>query len=127
MDYNYKTIEELYLAIGVAGAIIVVFLGIFVYMIVNNNKYTIGKMEDLVKETKNLQANDNRFETLVLALTDVTKELANTVDKMSDTLIKVDYYNKNLSRNLEKHDDRAIKISEDINALKTKIYHRAGE
>ena len=127
MDYNYKTIEELYLAIGVAGAIIVVFLGIFVYMIVNNNKYTIGKMEDLVKETKNLQANDNRFETLVLALTDVTKELANTVDKMSDTLIKVDYYNKNLSRDLEKHDNRAVKISEDINALKTKIYHRAGE
>ena len=127
MDYNYKTIEELYLAIGVAGAIIVVFLGIFVYMIVNNNKYTIGKMEDLVKETKNLQANDNRFETLVLALTDVTKELANTVDKMSDTLIKVDYYNKNLSRDLEKHDNRAVKISEDINTLKTKIYHRAGE
>ena len=127
MDYNYKTIEELYLAIGVAGAIIVVFLGIFVYMIVNNNKYTIGKMEDLVKETKNLQLNDNRFETLVLALTDVTKELANTVDKMSDTLIKVDYYNKNLSRDLEKHDNRAVKISEDINTLKTKIYHRAGE
>ena len=84
-------------------------------------------MEDLVKETKNLQLNDNRFENLVLALTDVTKELANTVDKISDTLIKVDYYNKNLFRNLEKHDDRAVKISEDINALKTKIYHRAGE
>lgn len=124
---DYKTIEELYLAIGVAGAIIVVFLGIFVYMIVSNNKYTISQMEGLVKETKNLQLNDNRFENLVLALTDVTKELANTVDKMSDTLIKVDYYNKNLFRNLEKHDDRAVKISEDINALKTKIYHRAGE
>ena len=124
---DYKTIEELYLAIGVAGAIIVVFLGIFVYLIVSNNKYTISQMEDLVKETKNLQLNDNRFENLVLALTDVTKELANTVDKMSDTLIKVDYYNKNLFRNLEKHDDRAVKISEDINALKTKIYHRTGE
>ena len=124
---DYKTIEELYLAIGVAGAIIVVFLGIFVYLIVSNNKYTISQMEDLVKETKNLQLNDNRFENLVLALTDVTKELANTVDKISDTLIKVDYYNKNLFRNLEKHDDRAVKISEDINALKTKIYHRAGE
>ena len=124
---DYKTIEELYLAIGVAGAIIVVFLGIFVYMIVNNNKYTISQMKNLVEDTKNLQANDNRFENLVLALTDVTKELAKTVDKMSDTLIKVDYYNKNLSRSLEKHDDRAVKISEDINALKTKIYHRAGE
>ena len=124
---DYKTIEELYLAIGVAGAIIVVFLGIFVYLIVSNNKYTISQMEDLVKETKNLQLNDNRFENLVLALTDVTKELANTVDKMSDTLIKVDYYNKNLFRNLEKHDDRVVKMSEDINALKTKIYHRAGE
>ena len=124
---DYKTIEELYLAIGVAGAIIVVFLGIFVYLIVSNNKYTISQMEDLVKETKNLQLNDNRFENLVLALTDVTKELANTVDKMSDTLIKVDYYNKNLSRNLEKHDDRVVKMSEDINALKTKIYHRTGE
>ena len=124
---DYKTIEELYLAIGVAGAIIVVFLGIFVYLIVSNNKYTISQMEDLVKETKHLQLNDNRFENLVLALTDVTKELANTVDKMSDTLIKVDYYNKNLFRNLEKHDDRAVKISEDINALKTKIYHRTGE
>ena len=124
---DYKTIEELYLAIGVAGAIIVVFLGIFVYLIVSNNKYTISQMEGLVKETKNLQLNDNRFENLVLALTDVTKELANTVDKMSDTLIKVDYYNKNLFRNLEKHDDRVVKMSEDINALKTKIYHRAGE
>ena len=124
---EYKTIGELYLALGVAGVIIVVFLGIFVYMIVNNYKYTIDKMEELVKETKHLQLNDNRFENLVLALTDVTKELANTVDKMSDTLIKVDYYNKNLSRNLEKHDDRVVKISEDINTLKTKICHRAGE
>ena len=124
---EYKTIGELYLALGVAGVIIVVFLGIFVYLIYNNNQNTISQMKKLVEDTKNLQANDNRFENLILALTDVTKELANTVDKMSDTLIKVDYYNKNLSRNLEKHDDRVVKISEDINALKTKIYHRAGE
>ena len=122
---EYKTIGELYLALGVAGVIIVVFLGIFVYLIYNNNQNTISQMKKIVEDTKNLQANDSRFENLVLALTEVTKELANTVDKMSDTLIKVDYYNKDLNKKLEKHDSRAEKMSTDLHEIKTKINNKS--
>lgn len=111
---EYKYIQEMYLALGVAGCIIVVFLGLFVWMIISNNKKTIKNMEDIVKEVKSLQLNDNNFENLIESLIEAVKELSITNKTVAETVSRIDFYNKDLHRKVEKHDEKADKILEEI-------------
>lgn len=111
---EYKNIEELYLAVGVAGAIIVVFLAIFVYLIISNNKKTVKIMEDIVEEVRCLKSNDKNFEQLMTNLAAAIDKLSDANKIVADTVNKLDYYNKDLNRKVEKHDEKADKILEEM-------------
>lgn len=111
---EYKNIEELYLAVGVAGAIIVVFLAIFVYLIISNNKKTVKNMEDIVEEVRCLKSNDKNFEQLMTNLAAAIDKLSDTNKIVADTVNKLDYYNRDLHRKVEKHDEKADKILEEM-------------
>ena len=111
---EYKTIEELYLAVGVAGAIIVVFLGVFVYTIVQNDKRRSREMAEIIQELRNLQLNDTKFQSAMENLSEAVKELSTTNKIVADTVSKVDYYNRELHRKLEKHDEKSDKILDEL-------------
>lgn len=110
---EYKTIEELYLAVGVAGAIIIVFLGVFVYTIVQNDKRRSREMAEIIQELRNLQLNDTKFQSAMENLSEAVKELS-TTNIVADTVSKVDYYNRELHRKLEKHDEKSDKILDEL-------------
>ena len=111
---EYKNIEELYLAVGVAGAIIVVFLSLFVWIIVVNNKKTIDTIENIAKEINSLQMNDGNFEKLMCNLIDAIKELSITNKTVAETVSRLDFYNKDLHRKIDKHDDKADVILQEV-------------
>lgn len=111
---EYKTIEELYLAVGVAGAIIIVFLGVFVYTIVQNDKRRSREMAEIIQELRNLQLNDTKFQSAMENLSEAVKELSTTNKIVADTVSKVDYYNRELHRKLEKHDEKSDKILDEL-------------
>ena len=111
---EYKTIEELYLAVGVAGAIIVVFLGVFVYTIVQNDKRRNQEMTKIIQELRNLQINDTNFQNAMENLSEAVKELSTTNKIVADTVGKLDYFNRDINRKLEKHDDKADKILDEL-------------
>lgn len=111
---EYKTIEELYLAVGVAGAIIVVFLGVFVYTIVQNDKRRSREMAEIIQELRNLQLNDTKFQSAMENLSEAVKELSATNKIVADTVGKLDYFNRDINRKLEKHDDKADKILDEL-------------
>lgn len=111
---EYKTIEELYLAVGVAGSIIVVFLGLFTYLVISNDKKRTKQIDDLIKSIGTLQMNDTDFKTLVESLIESVKELSITNKIVADTVNRLDYYNKDLHHKLDKHDDKADKILDEI-------------
>lgn len=111
---EYKTIQELYLAVGVAGAIIVVFLGVFVYTIVQNDKRRTIEMNEIIKELKKLQLNDTNFQNAIENLSEAVKELSTTNKIVADTVGKLDYFNRDINRKLEKHDDKADKILDEL-------------
>ena len=111
---EYKTIEELYLAVGVAGSIIVVFLGLFTDLVISNDKKRTKQIDDLIKSIGTLQMNDTDFKTLVESLIESVKELSITNKIVADTVNRLDYYNKDLHNKLDKHDDKADKILDEI-------------
>lgn len=111
---EYKTIQELYLAIGVAGAIIVVFLGLFTYLVISNDKKRTNQMDTLIKSISTLQINDTDFKTLIQSLITSVKELSTTNRVVADTVNRLDYYNKDLHKKLEKHDEKSDKIIEEL-------------
>lgn len=111
---GYKTIEELYLAVGVAGAIIVVFLGVFVYTIVQNDKKRSQEMTEIIRELRNLQMNDTNFQNAMENLSEAVKELSTTNKIVADTVSKVDYYNRELHKKLDKHDEKSDKILDEL-------------
>lgn len=111
---EYKTIEELYLAVGVAGAIIVVFLGVFVYTIVQNDKRRSREMAEIIQALRNLQLNDTKFQSAMENLSEAVKELSATNKIVADTVGKLDYFNRDINRKLEKHDDKADKILDEL-------------
>ena len=111
---EYKTVEELYLAVGVAGAIIIVFLGVFVYTIIQNDKRRTQEMTEIIQELKNLQINDTKFQSAMENLSEAVKELSTTNKIVADTVGKLDYFNRDINRKLEKHDDKADKILEEL-------------
>ena len=111
---EYKTIEELYLAVGVAGAIIIVFLGVFVYTIVQNDKRRSREMAEIIQELRNLQLNDTKFQSAMENLSEAVKELSATNKIVADTVGKLDYFNRDINRKLEKHDDKAEKILDEL-------------
>lgn len=111
---QYKTIQELYLAIGVSGAIIVVFLGLFTYLVISSDRKRTQQMDDLVSKVETLQINDTDFKALIQSLTEAVKELSTTNRVVADTVNRLDYYNKDLHRKLDKHDERSEKILERI-------------
>lgn len=111
---EYKTIEELYLAVGVAGAIIVVFLGIFVYMIVQNDKRRSQEMKEITDTLKQLILDNQLLNTAIDKLSEATKEVATTNRIVADTVNKVDYYNREIHRKLDKHDDKVEKILDEL-------------
>lgn len=111
---EYKNIEELYLAVGVAGAIIVVFLAIFVYLIISNNKKTVKNMEDIVEEVRCLKSNDKNVEQLLTNLAAAIDKLSDTNKIVADTVNKLDYFNRDLHRKIEKHDEKADKILDEM-------------
>ncbi|MET3616575.1 hypothetical protein ABID14_000195 [Peptoniphilus olsenii] len=107
---EYKTIEELYASLGIAGAVVVVFLGIFVYTIVQNDKRRSREMKEIIEKLGNLQINDTNFQNAMTNLADAVKELSTTNRIVADTVSKLDYYNKDFNRKLDKHDDKCDKI-----------------
>lgn len=111
---EYKTIEELYLAVGVAGAIIIVFLGVFVYTIVQNDKRRSREMAEIIQELRSLQLNDTKFQSAMENLSEAVKELSATNKIVADTVGKLDYFNRDINRKLEKHDDKADKILDEL-------------
>lgn len=111
---EYKTIQELYLAVGVAGAIIVVFLGLFTYLVISNDKKRTNQMDTLIKSISTLQINDTDFKTLIQSLISSVKELSTTNRVVADTVNRLDYYNKDLHKKLEKHDEKSDKIIEEL-------------
>lgn len=111
---EYKTIEELYLAVGVAGAIIVVFLGVFVYTIVQNDKRRSQEMKEITDTLKQLILDNQLLNTAIDKLSEATKEVATTNRIVADTVNKVDYYNQELHRKLDKHDDKVEKILDEL-------------
>lgn len=107
---EYKTIQELYLAVGVAGAIVVVFLALFTYLVVSSDKKRTQQMDDVVDKLSTLQINDNDFKVLMQGLTETVKELSTTNRIVADTVSRLDFYNKDLRKKLDKHDDKSDKI-----------------
>lgn len=107
---QYKTIQELYLAIGVAGAIVVVFLALFTYLVVSSDKKRTQQMDDVVDKLSTLQINDNDFKVLMQGLTETVKELSTTNRIVADTVSRLDFYNKDLRKKLDKHDDKSDRI-----------------
>ena len=115
---EYKTIEELYLAIGVAGAIIVVFLGLFTYLVISNDRKRTEQMDKIVERVGALQMNDTDFKSLIQSLTESVKELSTTNRVVADTVNRLDYYNKDLHKKLEKHDEKSEKILDTLREQK---------
>lgn len=111
---EYKNIEELYLAVGVAGAIIIVFLSLFVWIIIVNNNRTVTTIENMAKEINSLQINDGNFEKLMCNLIDAIKELSITNKTVAETVSRLDFYNKDLHKKIDKHDEKAEKILDEI-------------
>lgn len=111
---EYKTIEELYLAVGVAGAIIVVFLGIFVYTIVQSDKRRNQEMRDITESLKKLILDSQLLNTAIDKLSEATKEVASTNRIVAETVNKVDYYNRELHRKMDRHDEKSDRILEEI-------------
>lgn len=114
---EYKTIQELYTSLGVAGAIIVVFLGVFVYTIVQNDKRRSREMTEIIKELRNLQMNDTNFQNAMENLSEAVKELAKTNKIVADTVGKLDYFNRDINRKLEKHDEKCDKILDSLRGM----------
>lgn len=106
----YKSIEELYLAVGVAGAIVIVFLALFTYLVINSDKKRTEQMDSIVDKVSNLQLNDTDFKHLIESLTDSVKELSTTNRVVAETVHRLDYYNKDLQHKLEKHDAKADRV-----------------
>lgn len=111
---EYKTIEELYLAVGVAGAIIIVFLGLFTYLVISNDKKRTEQINSIIDRIGTLQINDTDFKSLIENLTETVKEVSTTNRIVADTVNRLDYYNKDLHRKLEKHDDKVDRILDEI-------------
>lgn len=111
---EYKTIQELYTSLGVAGAIIVVFLGVFVYTIIQNDKTRSREMAEIVRELRKLQTNDTNFQNAMENLSEAVKELSRTNKIVADTVGKVDYFNRDINRKLEKHDEKCDKILDEL-------------
>ena len=99
---EYKSMQELYLAVGVAGAIVVVFLGLFTYLVINNDKKRTEQLASIVDKVANLQTNDKLFENLMQEMTEAVKELSITNRNVSETVNKLDFYNKDLHRKADK-------------------------
>lgn len=111
---EYKTIEELYLAVGVAGAIIIVFLGLFTYLVISNDKKRTEQINSIIERIGTLQINDTDFKSLIENLTETVKEVSTTNRIVADTVNRLDYYNKDLHRKLEKHDDKVDRILDEL-------------
>lgn len=111
---EYKTIEELYLAVGVAGAIIIVFLGLFTYLVIANDKKRTEQINSIIDRIGTLQINDTDFKSLIENLTETVKEVSTTNRIVADTVNRLDYYNKDLHRKLEKHDDKVDRILDEM-------------
>lgn len=117
---EYKTIEELYLAVGVAGAIIVVFLGVFVYTIVQSDKRRNQEMRDITESLRRLILDNQLLNTAIDKLSEATKEVASTNRIVAETVSKVDYYNRELHRKMDRHDEKSDKILEEIRESREK-------
>lgn len=111
---EYKTIQELYLAVGVAGAIIIVFLGLFTYLVIANDKKRTEQINNIIDRIGTLQINDTDFKSLIENLTETVKEVSTTNRIVADTVNRLDYYNKDLHKKLEKHDDKVEKILDEL-------------
>lgn len=111
---EYKTIQELYLAVGVAGAIIVVFLAVFVWLLIRNDKARTEELRQIIEKLSTLQVNDSDFKSLMENLTETVKELSTTNRIVADTVNRLDFYNKDLHKKLEKHDCKTDKILEEL-------------
>lgn len=49
---EFKTIQEMWLTVGGAATVLIVFLGLFIYLIRSNNKMMAKQNEDSLKQMK---------------------------------------------------------------------------
>ena len=71
-------------------------------------------MTEIIRELRNLQMNDTNFQNAMENLSEAVKELSTTNKIVADTVSKVDYYNRELHKKLDKHDDKADKILDEL-------------
>ena len=71
-------------------------------------------MAEIIQELRNLQLNDTKFQSAMENLSEAVKELSTTNKIVADTVSKVDYYNRELHRKLEKHDEKSDKILDEL-------------
>lgn len=112
----FKTLQEAQMALGFAGFILVVFIFVFiilVYRVLKIQDKLTEKYEDISKGVNELGGNDDRFERLMNELITAVKELSSTNRIVAETVSKLDFYNKDLRKKLEKHDEKAEKILEE--------------
>lgn len=71
-------------------------------------------MAEIIQELRNLQLNDTKFQSAMENLSEAVKELSATNKIVADTVGKLDYFNRDINRKLEKHDDKADKILDEL-------------
>ena len=114
-----QPLQEAYVVLGFGAFILVIFIIVFIVLINRNLKLQdklLDKYEKLSEGVDTLNGNDERFERLVNQLVEAVKELSTTNRIVADTVSKLDFYNKNFHKQLEKHDEKADKIIDKLNS-----------
>ncbi|MDU5324071.1 MAG: hypothetical protein E6149_05310 [Peptoniphilus harei] len=87
------------------------------YTIVQNDKRRSREMTEIIKELRNLQINDTNFQNAMENLSEAVKELSTTNKIVADTVGKLDYFNRDINRKLEKHDEKCDKILDALRGM----------
>ena len=106
-----EEITELIFKYGAASVILAIFLRQFIKMLDEKekmaderNKEMLNKIEGLVTSLDNLYLNNNKMEALMVSLSDSVKQLSEATKTVASTIDRIDIYNRELARKVEKHD-----------------------
>lgn len=117
-------VTELIFKYGAASVILAIFLRQFIKMLDDKekmaderNKEMLNKIEGLVASLDNLYINNNKMESLMMSLSDSVKQLSEATKTVASTIDRIDIYNRELARKVEKHDERAEKLHEKLEEM----------
>lgn len=119
-----EEITELIFKYGAASVILAIFLRQFIKMLDEKekmaderNKEMLNKIEGLVASLDNLYLNNNKMEALMVSLSDSVKQLSEATKTVASTIDRIDIYNRELARKVEKHDARAEKLHDKLDEI----------